>query len=80
MFLLLMQEHVTPPNIPLYSDIQQLIYMQHTPHSLTFFFVTEHLKMLPGATDYGDLYSTQLSKRTPFRVRVNFKRIGEKKS
>lgn len=34
--------------------------------------------MLPGATDHSDLYSAQLSKRTPCRVRVNFKRIRDK--
>lgn len=31
--------------------------------------------MLPGASDHSDLYSTQLSKRTPCMVQVDFKRI-----
>ena len=51
--------------------------MQHIPLSPTF-LQSDHLRMLPGATDHSDLYSAQLSKRTPCGVQVNFKRIGEK--
>lgn len=81
LFSLLMQHspmlfgHITTC---IYSDIQ-LPHLNAACSSLFFFFLQrKHLRMLPGATDLSDLYSTQLSKRTPCRVLVNFKRIEEK--
>jgi len=50
---------------------------RHPTNGFTF-LPNERLRMLPAATEHRDLYSAQLSKRTPRSVRLNFKRIGGK--